>query len=76
MTIPATFESVSERGSSRHVAGLVVQWNVDGCVVADVPVEWLGLAEARNAPGGRSPARPLPRRRVLRRRPFRRTSGR
>lgn len=50
MTIPATFESVSERGSSQHVAGLVVQWNVDGRVVADVPAEWLGLAEAPNAP--------------------------
>lgn len=51
MTIQATFESVSGRGSSHHVAGLVVQLNVDGCVVADVPVEWLGLAEAPNAPG-------------------------
>ncbi|MFD3495798.1 hypothetical protein ACFWWB_35360 [Streptomyces sp. NPDC058690] len=50
MTIPVTFESMSERGSSHHVAGLVVQWDVDSCVVAHVPVEWLGLAEAPNAP--------------------------
>ncbi|WP_392750322.1 hypothetical protein [Streptomyces sp. LN590] len=41
---------MSERGSSHHVAGLVVQWDVDCCVVADVPVERLGLAEPPNAP--------------------------
>lgn len=51
MTILAIFGPVSERDFSQRVAGLVEQRNVDSRVVADMPAEWLGLAEASNAPG-------------------------
>ncbi|MFF1473765.1 hypothetical protein OG981_50215 [Streptomyces mirabilis] len=33
-------------GLKEWVAGLVTQWKVDGCVVADAPDEWLGFNEA------------------------------